>query len=118
MFEIIEKLRQKPERSKKHVAFLVALFISGLIFVIWLSVIFPNWRESQMREARVEALDKTPGTAMSETFSRGFSAIGEQFKNIKEGLSSFSSEPEYYSATSSAQMQVQPEPEPKSFDIN
>lgn len=118
MFELIERLRAKPERSKKHIAFSVALFISGLVFVVWISILYPDWRQTQENEAKVEALEKSPGGAISETFSSGFSAIGEQFGKIKDALSTFSSEPVYYSATSTAEVKQETAPEPKFLELD
>ena len=41
MFPLIEKLRQKPSRTKKQIAFVVSFLLAGVIFVIWLSIIYP-----------------------------------------------------------------------------
>lgn len=101
MFEFIERLRQKPDRVKKQIAFLTALFLAGIIFVVWLSVIYPDWRQTQNRDVEVKSLEPSPSGAISGTFSDGFSAISDQFKKIKEVFSSFSGSAEYYSATSS-----------------
>ena len=49
MFDLIEKLRQKPNRTKKLIAFLGALLFVGIIFVIWLSVILPDFEHSQTK---------------------------------------------------------------------
>lgn len=118
MFELIERLRQKPDRTKKQIAFLVAFALSGLIFVIWLSVIYPEWREGQMRETKVENLEKSPTYAISETFSDGFRAVGEQFGKIKDAVSSFSAEPTYYSATTTTNIKTETKPEPKFLELD
>lgn len=101
MFEFIEKLRKKSERTKKQVAFLVALFITGLIFVVWLSVIYPDFRRRQEKINYVSNLEPSPLGTLGETFRTGFSAIGEQFTSLKESVSSITTSPVYYSTTSS-----------------
>ena len=47
MFQLIEKLRQKSEGTKKQIAFLIAFTLAGVIFVIWHSVIYPDFRDNQ-----------------------------------------------------------------------
>ena len=90
MFDFIEKLRQKPDRTKKQIAFLVSLLLAGIIFVIWLSVIYPDFSQTQAKETAVSKQEPSPLSNFSDTFSSGISAIGDQFNKIKESLSSFS----------------------------
>ena len=99
MFDLIEKLRQKPDGTKRRIAFLAAFFLSGFIFVIWLSVVYPDFRQQQSQENKVESLNPSPFSGFFETISGGFSGIGQQLNNIKEAVSSFSTNPAYYSAT-------------------
>lgn len=99
MFDFLEKLRAKPDRTKKQIAFLSALFFVGIIFVMWLSVIFPNWRESQSKEAKDSKLPPTPISAFFGTFFSGISAISEEFGQLKDSISSFIKAPDYYVST-------------------
>jgi hypothetical protein len=99
MFELLEKLRQKSEKTKKFVAFLSAFFVAGIIFVVWLSVLYPNWKYGQMKEAKVVSLQLSPVSRFGETFSTAMSSMGEQFSQIKNVISSFSSSTIYYNAT-------------------
>lgn len=100
MFELIEKLRRKPEYLKKQIAFLTALFIAGIIFTIWLSVIYPDFKKKQEKLNYVSNLEPSPLGTLSETFRNGFSAIGEQFTSLKESVSSITTtKPVYYSTT-------------------
>lgn len=87
MFEYIEKLRQKPEKTKKQVAFLVALTFSGLIFVVWLSVIYPDWRESERKEAKVVKLEPSPMAGFMANLSAGIDGMKDQFSGLKESVS-------------------------------
>jgi len=99
MFDFIEKLRQKPDRTKKQIAFLVSLLLAGIIFVIWLSVIYPDFKQKQAKESAISKLEPSPLSNFTDTFSSGISAIGEQFNKIKESISSLATTT-YYSASS------------------
>ncbi len=106
MFQTIEKLRGKPERTKKQIAFGGALLFAGIIFVIWLTVVYPSLKQEKNLGDKVNETKKSPVTSFKETFSAGVSGIGEQFKNIKEAISGFSVMPEYYTSTSSDSSQI------------
>lgn len=99
MFDFLEKLRAKPDRTKKQIAFLSALFFVGIIFVMWLSVIFPNWRESQSKEAKASEFPPSPISAFLGTFSSGISAISEEFSKLKDSISSLTKAQDYYVST-------------------
>ena len=101
MFNLIEKLRQKPPRVKKQVAFLTSLSIAGIIFVVWLSVIYPDFRQRQEREQKVSSLEPSPVSTFGQTFQTGIGAIKDQFEKLKGAISSFSTDPAHYSATTS-----------------
>ena len=90
MFELIEKLRAKPDRTKKQIAFCISLLLAGIIFVIWLTIIYPDFRGKQTKEKTVSSSEPSPFSNFADTFSSGISAIGEQFNKIKESISSFS----------------------------
>jgi len=100
MFDFLEKLREKPERVKKQVAFIVALSISGIIFVVWLSVIFPSWRSSQVE---TQSSEPSPLASFTSTFSSGLSDISSQFSKIKNIVSSLSTSTVYYNSTTTQQ---------------
>ncbi len=100
MFDYLEKLRKKPERVKKQIAFLISFAIVGVIFVVWLTVIYPDFRQNEEASAVLASTTPSPISAFSDTFSSGISAISEEFSRIKESISSFSSGSVYYNATS------------------
>ncbi len=100
MFELIERLRAKSESTKKKIAFLAAFSLAGIIFIIWLSVVYPDWKNNQSKEDSVSKLEPSPISAFEETLSNSFSAIGGEFNKLKASISSFSTSPEYYSTTS------------------
>jgi len=74
MFNFIEKLRQKPDKTKKKVAFLSALFLCGIIFVVWLSVIFPGFREDQAKKQAVQKLEA------------GLSTMKDQYTELRNSI--------------------------------
>ena len=100
MFQLIDKLRKKPDSTKKQIAFLVALFVAGIIFVIWLSVIYPDWRKEEIKESNIAKIEPSPLSSFGSNFANGLTSIKEQFSKLKESAASFSTSPEYYSATS------------------
>ncbi|HEY4509118.1 MAG TPA: hypothetical protein VJC13_02445 [Candidatus Paceibacterota bacterium] len=99
MFPLIEKLRQKPSRTKKQIAFVVSFLLAGVIFVIWLSIIYPDFSQRQAKEISASKLEPSPISNFGETFSSGLSAIGAQFSKIKESLSSLSTTTYYFAST-------------------
>lgn len=102
MFELIEKLRKKPEHTKKRYAFLFAFFVSGIIFVVWLSIIVPDFMDQKSKEDKIASLEPSPFGAFWESFKTGTTAIGEQFSEFKKTISSISTNPSYYSATTTS----------------
>jgi hypothetical protein len=99
MFDLLEKIRQKPERTRKQIAFLISLSVSGLIFVVWLSVIYPSWRFSKEKEEKIVTSEPSPISTVASTFYSTVNALGEQFSNLKEAFSQIYSNPTYYVAT-------------------
>lgn len=100
MFQTIEKLRAKPEGSKKKIAFLLAFLFSGIIFVVWLSVIFPDFKNKKLKESEIVNTGPSPISAFSDTLSSAFLSMGEQISNIKGAVSKLTNQEMYYSATS------------------
>jgi hypothetical protein len=103
MFSLLEKLRQKPLRVRKQVAFLAAFGIAGFIFIIWISVIYPDWSDDQDRMKQAKTAVPGPADTFGETVRTGFSEISDQFKELKSTLSAFSIEPTYYSASTTGE---------------
>ena|SRR3989344_6245925 len=101
MFEIIENLRQKPDGTKKRIAFLTSFFFSGLILVVWLSVIYPDFRQTQKKVEEVSKNSPSPISTFGDTVAEGFSKVGSEWGRMKEAMSAFSAGSTYYTATSS-----------------
>src|SRR3989344_2334545 len=102
MFDFLEKLRHKPDKQKKQIAFFVAFLFVGIIFVVWLTVIYPDFRQSRVNQEKVANLEPGPFSTFTSQLSNGISSITEKFTEIKDSISSFSTDPAHYSATSSA----------------
>lgn len=100
MFQTIEKLRAKPDGSKKKIAFLLAFLFSGIIFVVWLTIIYPDFKNKNQKEAQIVNAGPSPISAFSDTLSSAFSSMGEQISNIKGAVSKLTNQEMYYSATS------------------
>lgn len=85
MFEIIENLRAKPNHIKKQIAFLIALTLTGIIFVIWLTTFSP---ESQMPDlASTAQTSSSPLSNFSVIFSKGITHMKGQITNLKNSVS-------------------------------
>jgi len=95
MFEFLEKLRSKPEATKKRIAFFGALIFSGCILTIWLSVVLPQIKNFKIVE---EPKTETPSplSALGDNIYDGFSSIKEAFGGVKNSIDSFTTEIEQY----------------------
>ena len=87
MFEIIENIRQKSDREKKRIAFLTSLLFSVIIFAIWISVWYPDWKNHETFSNRyAEPSSLAPLSSISSLFSSGFSEVQANFIEIKTML--------------------------------
>jgi cytoskeletal protein RodZ len=84
MFNVIEDLREKGDNTKKRIAFLLALLFSGIIFVIWLTVIYPNFVNQKKEESALNENKEGPVTNFTDTISRGIFSIEKQIQGLKE----------------------------------
>ena len=83
LFDLIEKMREKPEKVKNRIAFGVAFSFALIIFLLWLTVIMPDFSASRSRENKAVADEPSPLSTFGAAISSGFSAIGGQFSNLK-----------------------------------
>lgn len=106
MFEYLEKIRQKPERTKNRIAFLSAFSFSGLIFVVWLTVIYPDitFQERQKQAASVNEAGMF--SSFIENFKEGFSGIKNEANGIKDMVSSISTSTMFYQSNGGANKDV------------
>lgn len=84
-----ENLKTKSDKTKKWVALSTAFVISGTIFVIWLSVILPDWNNARIHEANVDAKisEPSPLKTMSNTIDTATAEVGNQVGQIKSAVS-------------------------------
>lgn len=94
MFEYIEKLRGKPEATKKRIAFFGALVFSFFILVIWLSVVVPKVKNPEV--VKEKPTTPSPLSAIGDNISDGFSSIKEAFSGVKDSVESIGLEMEQY----------------------
>lgn len=99
MFEYLEKLRQKPESSRKKIAFFTSFSVVAVIFAVWLTVIYPDFKkETDQKIAESKTDESTENFA--RTFTEGVGRIGSEIGKVKSLISVFSSATTtYYSAT-------------------
>ena len=82
MFDFLEKLRHKPDKQKKQIAFFVAFLFVGIIFVVWLTVIYPDFRQSRVNQEKVANLEPGPFSTFTSQLSNGISSITEDLSRV------------------------------------
>ena len=97
MFEYIEKLRQKSEKSKRWIAFLTSFSFAGLIFVVWLSVIYPDFRFQEKQRQTATVNEASPVGSFFSNMKEGFAGVKKQVDDIKGIVSGMSSSTYYVS---------------------
>lgn len=101
MFDFIEKLREKPDRIKRKVAFLTASCFSVVILLLWISVIYPDFRDKQQK---INNIESSPTSVFGKTIDSGISEFGDRFSKIKDLISSITKKdinPAHFTASSS-----------------
>ncbi len=107
MFEYIEKLRGKSEKTKKRIAFFGALGFSVVILGIWLSVVYPQIKNPEVVE-KVQTGGPSPLSALGDNIYDGFSSVRGAFGGFKETFDTFTEEMEQFeNSTSSTEYTVE-----------
>ncbi len=91
VFNLIEKLRQKPEGAKKRIAFLASFSFSVLILGIWFSVIYPDFKFKEKQKQSAAAVESGPTESFFKNIKDGFSGAKEQIDIIKQSVSNIAS---------------------------
>ncbi|MFA7216760.1 MAG: hypothetical protein WC095_02155 [Candidatus Paceibacterota bacterium] len=100
MFNYLDNLRKKPDSYKKRFSILVSFLVVGLIFVVWLSVIYPDVRDMGKKKAEIRK-DPTPANAFLGNMWEGFRSLEESYGNLGKTVSDLSNNIEnYYYSTS------------------
>ena len=82
MFELLDKIRQKPYKTKRNISFLFALLFSAIIFSIWLLSVYPDYKTFTGKND-YDLKSNTPISSFDSIFSSGFSSVVDQFSNIR-----------------------------------
>lgn len=99
MFHLLEQLRQKPVGTRKRVAFLCTFAVVGLIFVLWAATIVPGLVNDQEQIKKTAEYAPTPASTFGESMKVGLSKIGEQIGDLKTAVTTFTTEPIHYTAS-------------------
>lgn len=89
MFELLEKLHKKPEGKRRIYATSISLGITLVIFIVWLSVIFPGSVKEEVsdnRDNRWKESIATPFEAFKKNTSQATAALKDQLNIIKEAI--------------------------------
>ena len=89
MFNYIEKLREKPEQTKKLVAIGVASLCVAVILVFWFFSVFPQFRQEKEISDRVQSVGPSPFSTITQILSQGTSGIGDELSKLKSLSSGF-----------------------------
>ncbi|MDQ5949014.1 MAG: hypothetical protein QG589_140 [Patescibacteria group bacterium] len=99
MIEFLDKLREKPVRVRKQIAFLFSLCIVGIIFVIWLSVWYPDMRDNARIQARVSSAEPSPLSSFMSTVSNGVGSLSDNIDSFKKTSAELLNKPSHFTAT-------------------
>lgn len=83
MFDYIQRLQQRPDHHKQAIAFGVALSVTGLISVAWISTFFVSFGESKVIVTKddVEAVKSVTTKSVSP-----FSSVKESMAGVTESI--------------------------------
>ena len=84
MFDFLEKLRQKPEAVRVRYAVIFAALVTGLIFLVWLSVLGVRLSNSPASDAVLQG--SSPFGTLKESVGSFFEAGREQIEGVRESL--------------------------------
>jgi hypothetical protein len=121
VFNLIEKLRQKPDGAKKRIAFLASFSFSVLILGIWFSVIYPDFKFKEKQKQSASVNQASPASSFFENILEGFSGVKKQLEDVKDLVGSIStttfvSNPEEDISTSSVEFATSTEESEGDFE--
>lgn len=101
MFKYLDYLRKKPDIYKKTFAVMTSFFVVGVMFVIWLSVIYPDIKNVGQKKAKIEENNPTAISAFMANVFEGFSSIGESFGELTNSMDDINNllETTYYNSS-------------------
>ncbi len=99
MFELLDRIREKSESTKRRIAFLLAFFLVGLVFVVWLSVIYPDFKKGADVINQSQSTENSTAS-ITAIFKNGMGQIIRQIGELRSNVKNFSTSPSYYNASS------------------
>lgn len=100
MFEYIDKLRKKNEKTRKTIAFSVAFVVAISLFIIWLTVFLPDF-ENEQQAQKALAESKSPATNFMDVLSDGIVKIQNSITQAKRTINELSATSTYYRSSNS-----------------
>lgn len=101
MFDLIEKLRQKSDKSKNKIAFLTSFTFSGLIFVVWLTIIYPDLKFIEKQKQTATASESSLSGSFIENMKEGFLGLKKEINDLKSVVDNVGTSTYYVSNNSS-----------------
>ncbi|TAL49567.1 hypothetical protein EPN83_00270 [Patescibacteria group bacterium] len=80
MFETIARWRQKPEGARRRIAFGLSAIVTALIFLVWVSVIFPG---SRTQVVTAKPAGETPIATLRSGVAQAYEALRGIFSETK-----------------------------------
>lgn len=89
MRNLLEKIRKQPEDKRKVIALGITIFITGTIFIVWLSVMVPQKFEEESVVKNTEGKTKevqgpSPISTLKQSVARAYDDIKDTVKDIRE----------------------------------
>jgi dihydrodipicolinate reductase len=100
MFEYLDKLRKKEEKTRHRIALSVAFVFSFILFVVWLTVFLPNFEKENQIERLEQSRFKSPVTNFVDALSGSVMKVQESISNAKNMLNGLATSTAYYRASS------------------
>ncbi|PJA33649.1 MAG: hypothetical protein CO184_01370 [Candidatus Zambryskibacteria bacterium CG_4_9_14_3_um_filter_40_16] len=94
LYDTLENLRNKPEAHRKKVAFVSSLFVTAVIFSIWVSVLLPR-SQSRIIAQRQESVKVAKENSPIDTVRRGAAQAYQSVRGIFSGSQTVNLEDQY-----------------------
>jgi cytoskeletal protein RodZ len=86
MENYLNRLRNKPDHHKRRIALGLSVFFTGLIFVVWLSVLLPQNASRVVAQSGTETKGETPIKALSNGVAQAYDAMKNTINTQKKSL--------------------------------
>lgn len=110
MFELIEKLRTKPEKYRRRVAFGASAFITAILFSVWTSVLYPGNQGQILAQQEENPKGDSPIAVIRKSTAQAFDAFKGIWGESERTIIDFQSEYERMrDQVESGQIKIVPE---------